>query len=72
MEIEDCFSTNFYLGGINMTLKKMKKSQEVLQAMIIHEDGMVSHRGFRFYEDVVDYRNRNKNDKVVLEEGTRN
>ena len=55
-----------------MTLKKMKKSQEILQAMVIHENGMVTHRGFRFYEDVLDYRERNKNDKVVLEEGTRN
>jgi len=55
-----------------MTLKKMNKSQEVLKAIIIHENGMVSHRGFRFYEDVVDYRERNKRDKVVLEDGTRN
>jgi len=55
-----------------MTLKKMKKTQEVLQAMVIHENGIVSHRGFTSYEAVINYRERNKRDKVVLEEGTRN
>ena len=69
---------NYYLitiqikGELKMTLKKMKKTQDVLQAMVIHENGIVSHRGFISYIDVVDYRERNKNDKVVLEEGTRN
>ena len=55
-----------------MTLKKMKKTQEVLQAMVIHENGIVSHRGFTSYEAVINYRERNKKDKIVLEEGTRN
>lgn len=54
-----------------MTLKKMKKSQDVLQAMVIHENGVVSHRGFTSYDAVVVYRERNKRDKVILEEGTR-
>lgn len=54
-----------------MTLKKMKKSQDILQAMVIHEDGEVSHRGFTTYDAIVSYRERNKRDKVILEEGTR-
>lgn len=54
-----------------MTLKKMKKSRRILKAMVIHEDGEVSHRGFTSYESVVSYRERNKRDKVILEEGTR-
>ena len=53
-----------------MTLKKMKKSQDILKAMIIHEDGIVSYRGFTTYEAIVSYRERNKRDKVILEEGT--
>lgn len=55
-----------------MTIRKMRKSKRVLEAVIIHENGIVSHRGFNDYEDVVHYRERNKKDKVVLEEGTRN
>ncbi len=55
-----------------MTLKKMKKSQDVLKAMVIHENGVVTHRGFTSYDAIVDYRERNKRDRVVLEEGTRN
>jgi len=54
-----------------MTLKKMKKSQAILQAMVIHENGQVSHRGFTSYDAIVAYRERNKRDKVILEEGTR-
>ncbi|ADO83068.1 hypothetical protein Ilyop_1287 [Ilyobacter polytropus DSM 2926] len=53
-----------------MTLKKMKKSHEILQAMLIHENGIVSHRGFTSYDEIVAYRERNKNDKVILEVGT--
>jgi hypothetical protein len=53
-----------------MTLKKMKKSREILEAMLIHEDGEVSHRGFRSYEALVAYKERNKSDKVILQEGT--
>ena len=49
----------------------MKKSQDILQAMVIHEDGEVSHRGFATYDAIVSYRERNKRDKVILEEGTR-
>ncbi|WP_372713431.1 hypothetical protein [Ilyobacter sp.] len=53
-----------------MTLKKMNKSHGILQAMLIHENGIVSHRGFTSYDELVAYRKRNKNDKVIIEIGT--
>jgi hypothetical protein len=53
-----------------MTLKRMENSEKILKAMLIHEDGAVSYRGFSSYDAVVAYRERNKKDKLILEEGT--
>ena len=61
---------NTYLGGIIMTLKRMENSEGILKAMLIHEYGNVSYREFTSYEAIVAYRERNKKDKLILEEGT--
>lgn len=52
-----------------MMLKMMKKVNNILQTMIIHEDGWVSYRGFITYEAIIAYRERNKRDRVVILEG---
>jgi len=53
-----------------MTLRKMKKAQDILETMIIHENGLVSYRGFISYDAIIAYRERNKRDKVIIEKGT--
>lgn len=52
-----------------MMLKMMKKVNNILQTMIIHENGTVSYRGFLCYEALAAYRKRNKGDRVVILEG---
>ncbi len=53
-----------------MVLKMMKKVNDILQTMIIHENGTVSYRGFLCYEALVAYRKRNRRDRVVILEGS--
>lgn len=52
-----------------MMLKRMKKVNDILQTMIIHEGGWVSYRGFITYEAIIAYRERNQRDRVVILEG---
>ncbi|GLI54719.1 hypothetical protein PM10SUCC1_02340 [Propionigenium maris DSM 9537] len=53
-----------------MMLKMMKKVNDILQTMIIHENGIVSYRGFLCYEALVSYRERNRRDRVIILDGT--
>ncbi len=53
-----------------MVLKMIKKVNDILQTMIIHENGTVSYRGFLCYEALVAYRKRNRRDRVIIIEGS--
>ncbi|WP_319370353.1 hypothetical protein [uncultured Ilyobacter sp.] len=52
-----------------MTVKRVDELNGLFQAMLIHENGIVSHRGFTSYEEVVSYRERNKYEKVIIQVG---
>ncbi len=54
-----------------MTLAKVGKRNDILETMVIHENGVVSYRGFSSYESLVDYRKKNKKDRVIIKEGSR-
>lgn len=62
-------SLAFIKGRINMMLKMMREVNDVLQTMIIHENGSVSYRGFLCYEALLAYRERNRRDRVIILEG---
>jgi hypothetical protein len=53
-----------------MTARKMNASKDIIEVMLIHENGDVTHRDFRSYESLVAFRERNKAVKVIIKEGT--